>query len=63
MHEGVKYPCDYCDFKAATNVNLRNHVKTVHEGVKYYCDICEFRTARVSRLNKHMRTEHHKSYQ
>jgi len=54
----MKHPCDQCDFKAASSINLRNHVKTVHEGIKYYCDICDFRSARVSRLNKHIKTEH-----
>ena len=34
MHEGVKFPCDKCNFKATQKANLLTHIKSIHEGVK-----------------------------
>ena len=34
-HEGVKYPCVQCDYKAIHKTNLFSHIKKKHKGVKY----------------------------
>ena len=42
VHEGVKYPCDQCNYKATWSSTLQQHLKSVHEGIKYSCDQCNY---------------------
>ena len=42
IHEGVKFDCDQCDFKAGTPSVLNVHRKAEHEGFTYECDKCDF---------------------
>ena len=37
-HEGVRYPCDQCEFAAITADSLRRHIEIKHEGMGYPCD-------------------------
>ena len=39
IHDGVKYSCEYCDFKATEKSNLQNHVKSIHDGVNKVVNI------------------------
>ena len=34
-HEGLKYYCNDCDYKATYRGTLTTHIKAVHEGLKY----------------------------
>ena len=34
IHEGVKYPCDQCDYKATQKGHLLKRKKSIHEGAK-----------------------------
>ena len=34
-HEGVKYLCEQCDYKATRCGNVLRHIEFKHEGVKY----------------------------
>ena len=34
-HEGIKYPCNRCDFQATLQQNLMTHKRSKHEGIKY----------------------------
>ena len=36
IHEGIKYPCDQCDFKATHKGTLKSHMKSIHEGVNLW---------------------------
>jgi len=59
IHEGIKYPCDECEFKASTSGNLCSHIKTVHR--KVYSFLCEYcPSGFVSRpgLKSHMGSIH-----
>ena len=40
-HEGVKHPCDQCDYTATQRGYLSQHIKAKHEGVKHPCDLCD----------------------
>ena len=40
VHEGIKYQCDYCKYKATLKAKLKTHIMSVHEGIKYQCDHC-----------------------
>ena len=33
-HEGVKYPCEECEYQATQKGDLDRHRKSVHEGIK-----------------------------
>ena len=32
--EGVRYPCNFCDYKATKENSLKRHIQTRHEGVR-----------------------------
>ena len=31
IHEGVRYPCDQCDYKASQKESLKTHRKSKHQ--------------------------------
>ena len=33
-HEGVRYPCNQCDYQASYRSHLQNHIQSAHEGTK-----------------------------
>ena len=35
IHEGIRYQCDQCDYKATQKRDLKTHRMSVHEGIKY----------------------------
>ena len=57
IHEGVRYPCDQCDFQARRKSSLTEHILK-HEGVKYSCDQCDSQFTDKSSLPKHIQTQH-----
>ena len=57
-HEGVKYPCSQCDYKATQQNNLKIHIKAVHEGMIYPCSQCDYKTTRNYRLKEHIDLQH-----
>ena len=40
VHEGIKHPCDQCNYQATTMGSLAEHKRAIHEGVKYPCGQC-----------------------
>ena len=58
-HQGVKYPCDQCDYKATVKNDLLRHIKSRHEGVKYPCNQCDYNTTQKTYyLLTHMKSKH-----
>ena len=41
-HEGVRYPCDKCEFVTTKARNRMLHIRRKHEGVRYPCDKCKY---------------------
>ena len=39
VHEGVKYHCNQCEFKASQKGDLKKHKMSVHVGDKYQGDL------------------------
>ena len=37
-HEGVRYPCDQCEYSATTVSNIKKHIECKHEGMRHYSD-------------------------
>ena len=63
MHEGFRYACDQCDYKATRKDNLLYlHINSKHsakhEGVKYACDYCDYQARRKDNLAKHTKSIH-----
>ena len=52
-HEGVKYSCNLCDYKASRKGNLKTHKMSVHMGIKYSCDQCDSKLTEQGSLKKH----------
>ena len=59
-HEGIRYPCDQCEFAATSMSNLKVHKEAKHEGIRYPCDECEYITAYAAELKKHKKSKHDK---
>ena len=57
-HEGVRFPCDQCDYKAVQKPSLVRHIKTVHEGVKFPCEECDYKAAQKFTLMRHKKSKH-----
>ena len=58
MHDGVKYPCDKCNYQATEQSSLRKHKKSVHDGVKYSCDKCNYQTGWKQKFKEHKDRKH-----
>ena len=54
VHEGIKYKCDYCEYKAVQKGNLKRHTMSVHEGIKYQCDHYEFKATTQGNFKRHV---------
>ena len=39
IHEGIKYDCKLCDYKAKQRNSLTKHVESIHEGFKFECQL------------------------
>ena len=60
-HEGIRYPCDQCEYAATRLGHLKSHKESKHEGcegVRYPCDQCEHTFMAVSDMKKHKRSKH-----
>ena len=50
VHEGLKYPCRYCDYKTSSKRYRAQHKRAVHEGVKYPCRQCDYKATSKGNL-------------
>ena len=57
-HEGITYPCNYCDYKAKQKQRLLVHVDAIHNKVYYSCEACEYKTGFKEVLRKHIKSVH-----
>jgi len=57
-HEGVKYPCEQCDYKATQKSHLLTHIKSIHEGVKFPCKQCDYKATEKGNLLRHIKSTH-----
>ena len=58
IHEGVRYSCDQCGYKATTAGNLKKHIDSIHTGVCYPCDQCDYKATVTGSLKKHVESTH-----
>ena len=59
-HEGIRYPCDQCDYVGNYASNLKLHKRSTHEGIRYLCDQCENAATQHSDLKSHKKAKHGK---
>ena len=57
-HEGIRYPCDQCDYSFTAVSILNKHKKSKHKGIRYLCDQCEYTASDLGNLKRHKRSEH-----
>ena len=58
VHEGKRFPCSQCEYKATQKGNLQKHIKSVHEGQISPCSHCGNRYTDRSSLMRHIKTVH-----
>ena len=58
VHEGLRFPCNFCEYKSTCRTGLKNHISSIHEGIKHQCHQCgkQFSQSRI--LNRHIREFH-----
>ena len=56
MHEGERYPCEKCDYKARERGSLRQHIKPIHEGERYTCEKCDYKATQKGSLRQHIKS-------
>jgi C2H2-type zinc-finger domain/Zinc finger, C2H2 type len=57
-HQGVRFACDMCEYRATTPKNLRTHKMAKHDKIRYPCKQCDYRATVLCDLKKHMLTKH-----
>ena len=57
-HEGVRYPCNQCEFTATSLSHLNRLKKVKHKGLRYECNQCEYAATSVSHLKRHTDNKH-----
>ena len=59
-HTGVRFPCNFCVFKATTKGSLKTHIQSVQERIKYSCNQCDHQATRQGDLKTHIQSVHEK---
>ena len=57
-HEGIRYPCDKCEYEATKQDQLKRHKQNKHEGFRYPSDQCEYIASTQSFLISHKKFKH-----
>ena len=58
VKNGVRYPCDQCDYKATLVISLKRHIESEHDGIKYPCNQCEYKATQKPDLKRHIKFQH-----
>ena len=43
-HEGIKYPCNQCDYQATHQSSLQTHIAAKHSDNILQCELCDYQT-------------------
>ena len=58
VHQGVRFPCNLCNYRAPDKGSLLRHTRGVHQGIRYYCDFCFYSATQKGNLKKHQGMKH-----
>ena len=50
--EGVRYPCDQCQFSSTCTCHLKRHKKVKLETMRYLCYQCDFAAKEIKTLKR-----------
>ena len=56
VHEGVKYQCNQCDYRATGRGNLQRHIQSKH--FKFSCNQCIYQATEMNHLQTHIKSQH-----
>ena len=57
VHEGIRWPCNQCEYKARDKYTLNKHVRAEHINCTVFkCDDCEYETMYKNRLKAHAKS-------
>ena len=57
-HEGIRYPCDLCDYAVTDQRNLKRLIDSKHEGIRYPCDQCKYAATTQGDPKRHKKYKH-----
>ena len=57
-HNGRKFLCELCEFKATLKKDLTQHIQSKHEVVSYYCDQYKYIILQRDDLYRHICCQH-----
>jgi uncharacterized Zn-finger protein len=60
VHENKRpYKCDFCEYAASKNNDLKRHIECVHEKLKQHaCNICQMSFGQKGGLKTHIQSIH-----
>ena len=58
IHQGTKYECNHCEYKAGYKSNLKAHMERMHKENKLKCDHCDYKASVYSRVKQHIENQH-----
>ena len=61
-HEGIRYPCNFCDYRAKRLGHLKDHISAKHSEDIIKCDFCDFETKWKKQYRKHMKEYHYSAH-
>ena len=56
VHEGVRFFCNQCEYKATHQSSLTTNIQLVHEGVRYICNQSGYKAGYSSNLTTHIQS-------
>ena len=57
-HDGVRYPCDQCEYISTQPSNLKLHKESKLQGIRYSCGECEYKAMSACNLTIHKKSKH-----
>ena len=57
-HEGVRYPCDKCEYDVTISCHMKEHFESKHDGVRYPSDKSKYAATEAGSLKRHIKSKH-----
>ena len=58
VHEGIKYPCNQCDYQATQQSHLQTHIAAKHSDNILQCEFCDYQTKWRNKYYAHKKSFH-----
>ena len=60
IHDGVRYPCSQCPYRASGKGTLKKHILFTHDKIGVTCMICDTKHRSETHLKRHIAEKHEK---